>query len=156
MILHVQNYSSVSTILSVSSTTWNTLHPYCFTLNFHRHLSHLPPILIFEDVLNIVGNVILALLLLRLHPILLASAHLTPGSKVLRRTSWPHHPLNRGTWWLLSTSPDTLLDKRSSPVLGSNYLTSVSSLATKTRVLNHSSCSSRTSYHWPRHWTPGS
>ena len=107
-------------------------------------------------MLNIVGNVILALLLLRLHPILLASAHLTPGSKVLRGTSWSHHPLNRGTWWLLSTSPDTLLDKRSSPILRSNHLTSISSLATKTRVLYHPPCSTRTSYHWPWHWTPRS
>ena len=108
-------------------------------------------------MLNVVGNVVLALLLLWLHPILtLTRAHLTPGSKVLRRTSWSHHPLNRGTWWLLSTSPDTLLDKRSSPILRSNHLTSVPSLPTKTRVLYHPPCSSRASYHWPRHWTPGS
>ena len=81
-------------------------------------------------MLNVVGNVVFALLLLRLHPILLSSSHLTPRPKVLRRTSWSHHPLNRRTWWLLSTPPD-LLDKRSCPILGSDHLTPVSSLATK-------------------------
>ena len=117
---------------------------------------HLPPVLILEDVLNVVGNVVLAGLLLRLHPILLTSSHLTTWSKVLRRASWSHHPLNRRTWRLLSTSPDTLLYKRSCPILGSNHLASVATLATKPGVLDHPSRSSRAPDHWARHWTPWS
>ena len=107
-------------------------------------------------MLNVVSNVVLALLLLRLHPILLSSPHLTPGPKVLRRTSWSHHPLNRRAWWLLSTSPDTLLYKRSCPILRSDHLAPVSSLATKPGVLDYSSRGSRTSDHWARHRTPRS
>ena len=102
-------------------------------------------------MLDVVGDIVLALLRLRLHPILLTCPHLTSRSQVLRWTPWPHHPLNRWPWGLLSTSPDALLHHRSCPILGSNHLTSVPSLSSKPRVLYHSSCRSWASNHWPLH-----
>ena len=93
--------------------------------------THLSPIFIFEHMLYIVGNIVLPLLLWRLHTILLPSSHLATRSKVLRRASWSNHSLHRGTWRLLTTSPHTLLDHWSCPILRTDHLASITSLAAK-------------------------
>ena len=94
-------------------------------------ITHLSPIFIFEHMLYIVGNIVLPLLLRRLHTILLPSSHLATRSKVLRRASWSNHSLNRGTRRLLTTSPHTLLDHWSCPILRTDHLASITPLAAK-------------------------
>ena len=93
--------------------------------------THLSPIFIFEHMLYIIGNIVLPLLLRRLHAILLPSSHLASRPKVLRRASWSNHSLHRGTWRLLTTPPHTLLDHWSCPILRTDHLASITPLATK-------------------------